>query len=306
MTTLILPSYAKINWTLEILGKRADGFHELRTLLQTVSVCDRLTFTELDEGIEVVSDHPQVPTDQTNLVWRAARAVLDLTGLRRGVRISIEKRIPMGAGLGGGSSNAAVTLLALGALWETRLDLPALRRIGASLGSDVPFFLTGGTAIGVGRGEEVYPLADISENFLLLVNPGLHIPTGDVYSSLPAELTKVRPIVKMPLSLEAAHAAITAGIGGAGRIIPFLHNDLEIPVHAKYPLIAEIKAGLTASGAAGVLMSGSGSTIFAIFDSERALSVAADDLSRSGWWCASVRTLSRHDYQLEIARAFNG
>lgn len=305
MTTLTVPSFAKINWTLEILGRRPDGYHELRTLLQTVSFGDRLSFTGIEDGIEVVSDHPQVPTDQSNLVWRAAKALLDLTGFRRGVRITIEKRIPMGAGLGGGSSNAAVTLLALDRLWGAGLDRPALHLIAASLGSDVPFFLTGGTGLGVGRGEEVYPVADIREDFLLLVNPGLHIPTGEVYSGLPPELTKGGPLAKMPLSLQAAHAAILAEVGGAGRIIPFLHNDLELPVLGKYPLMPELRTRLLRSGASGVLMSGSGSTVFAIFDSDGARSAAAEEIQRTGWWCAEVRTLSRREYQFEIDRAIS-
>lgn len=305
MATLTLPSYAKINWTLEILGRRADGYHELRTLLQTISLEDRLTFTELEEGIEVASDHPEVPVDRTNLVWRAARAVLDLTGLRRGVRIMIEKRIPMGGGLGGGSSNAAVTLLALDALWKTGLGLEVLSRLAAALGSDVPFFLTGGTGIGVGRGEEVYPLADIREDHLLLVNPGIHIPTAEAYANLPPELTNPGLLARMPLSLFAAQAVITVEAGGAGRIIPFLRNDLEIPVHKQHPSIPRIRARLIDSGAAGVLMSGSGSTIFAIFDSESARHAAAIEMNRDSLWCAPVRTLSRHEYRLALARALS-
>lgn len=305
MTTLIVPSYAKINWTLEILGRRPDGYHELRTLLQTISLRDRLTFTEAEDGIELATDDPQLPADRSNLVWRAANALLELTGVRRGAGISIEKRIPMGAGLGGGSSNAAVTLLALNRLWDTRLDLPALHRLAARLGSDVPFFLTGGTGLGVGRGEEVYPVADINEEHILLVNPGLHIPTAEVYSGLPPELTNPEPLAKMPLSFEAAHAAVQVGIGGAGRIIPFLHNDLEIPVLRKYSVIPEIRARLRDSGASGVLMSGSGSTVFAIFDSEEACSAAAEEMPGFGWWCASVRTLDRRRYQSEIDRAIN-
>src|SRR5262249_39142868 len=150
---LTLPSFAKINWTLEILGKRPDGYHEVRTLLQTVSVADDLTFELTVQGITVNSDHPEVPCAETNLVNRAAKFLGDFTGAGKGVRVRIAKRLPVAAGLGGGSGNAAVTLLALQKLWDVQVEPRDLFGIAAKLGADAPFFLVGGTGFGVGRGD---------------------------------------------------------------------------------------------------------------------------------------------------------
>lgn len=297
---LTYPSYAKINWTLEILGRRPDGYHELRTLLQTVSLADRLTFIPLDDGIEIECAHPDVPLDRTNLVHQAASRLLELTGLRRGVRIAIEKNIPTAAGLGGGSSNAAVTLMALCRLWDLRLDPADLFSIGSALGSDVPFFFLGGTCLGAGRGEEVYPIAEAPTRHLLLINPGILIPAREAYANLPHELTNRTTVDMMPLSLKAAYAFSEAGNGL--RVAELLKNDLEIPVLPRYPLLGEIKRRLGEAGADGVLMSGSGSTVFGIFESEDARDGAQSDLSDTGWRCLPARTLGRREYR----RVFTG
>lgn len=289
---LTLPSFAKINWTLEILGKRPDGYHELRTLLQAVSVADELIFELIEQGIEIVCDHPDVPCDETNLVYRAARSLLDFSGLEKGVRVTINKRIPTAAGLGGGSSNAAVTLIALQRLWQIQLAPRDLFSLGARLGADVPFFFIGGTCLGVGRGDEIYPLADIKAEHLLLVNAGILVPTREVYSSLPPELTNPQAVTKMPTSFEVAYASISTQDEQIR-----LHNDLEFPVLDRHQLLGEIKDKLKRAGASGVLMSGSGSTIFAIFDTEAARSTALRELNQHGWWCAPARTLSLSEYR---------
>jgi 4-diphosphocytidyl-2-C-methyl-D-erythritol kinase len=294
---LTIPSFAKINWTLEILGKRSDGYHELRTLLQTVSVADELGFEPIEEGVEIICDHPDVPGDETNLVYRAAKSLSDFAAVRRGVRIAIKKRIPTAAGLGGGSSNAAMTLLALQKLWDLALAPCDLFRIGSELGADVPFFFIGGTCLGVGRGDEIYPMVELEAEFLLLVNAGIKVPTREVYANIPPELTNTQGVGKMPLSLEAAYADTVMQSGQSRTVWDLLHNDLEIPVLARHQLLAEIKERLKQLGARGVLMSGSGSTIFAIFDSERARSGALSDLSKTGWWCVPARTLCRNEYR---------
>jgi len=288
---LTLPSFAKINWTLEILGKRPDGYHEVRTLLQTVSVADELTFELTGQGITIHCDHPEVPCDETNLAYRAAKLLGDFTGAGLGVRIRIAKRLPVAAGLGGGSGNAAVTLLALQKLWDVQVEPRDLFGIAAKLGADAPFFLIGGTCLGVGRGDEVYPLADIHEEFLLLVNPGIAVSTRDAYADLPPELTKPEAVIKMPLSFEAAYAATAR----PGAPIPLI-NDLENTVFARHPALIEVKRRLKQVGARGVLMSGSGSTVFAIFDSAEARARAEDDLSATGWRSLRARTLGRTEY----------
>lgn len=294
--TLTLPSFAKINWTLEILGKRTDGYHELRTLLQTVSLADELVFSTIEQGIEIVCDHPEIPTDETNLVYRAAKMFSELTGINRGLRIVIKKNIPAAAGLGGGSSNAAVTLIALQKMWGIELATEDLFALGSKLGADVPFFFMGGTCLGIGRGDEVYPLTDINPGHLLLVNPGTSVPTREVYANLPPELTKHGVITKMPLSLDTAYASITTQY----RQIR-LQNDLEISAFRLYPKLVEVGDALSGLKAAKVLMSGSGSTFFAIFETETLRSAAQSELSQKGWWCESVRTLSRIDYQTNFS-----
>ncbi|MEP7271860.1 MAG: 4-(cytidine 5'-diphospho)-2-C-methyl-D-erythritol kinase [Acidobacteriota bacterium] len=293
---LTVPSFAKINWTLKILGRRTDGYHELRTILQTVSLCDTLSLTRSEVGLELTCNAPGVPLDETNLIQRAARLFITETRKDFGVRIHLEKRIPVAAGLGGGSSNAAVTLLALERLFEVRLE-PARRiEIAASLGADVPFFLLGGSGIGVGRGDEVHPLHDISFPYLLLVNPGVAVPTVAVYRALPAELTMPYVADMMPFSLEAASRSMSTPL----RVLGILSNDLEPGVVARYPLLGEVRKRLIDSGSTAVLMSGSGATFFALFDSEAMRSVAQQDLSDTGWWCVPVRTIGRREYRSAI------
>lgn len=273
------------------MGKRPDGYHEVRTLLQTVSVADELTFELTGQGISVHCDHPEVPCDETNLAYRAAKLLSDFTGVGKGVRIHLAKRLPVAAGLGGGSGNGAVTLLALQRLWDIQLEPRDLFALAAKLGADAPFFLIGGTCLGVGRGDEVYPLADINEEFLLLVNPGIAVPTREAYADLPPELTKPEAVIKMPLSFEAAYAAVTR----PGAPVPLI-NDLENPVFARRPALVEVKRRLRQAGARGVLMSGSGSTFFAIFDSADTRARAEDELRATGWRCLQARTLGRKEY----------
>lgn len=299
---LTLPSFAKINWTLEILGKRPDGYHELRTLLQTLSVGDELTFELIESGIELQSTHPDLPLDETNLIYQAAQSLAEFTDCHKGVRVTINKHLPMAAGLGGGSSNAAVTFLALIKLWNLKVEPQDLFRLGAKLGADVPFFFIGGTCIGVGRGDEIYPTEEITGQHLLLVNAGIAVPTREVYGNLPPELTNPGAITNIPVSLRATYDAMSNRQASSGTFSPVLQNDLEPPVLTRHPLLAEIKQQLLANGARGVLMSGSGSTIFALFDSEAIRSVAQHNLQTSnelanGWWCAPARTLNRREYR---------
>lgn len=303
---ITLPSFAKINWTLEVLGKRPDGYHELRTLLQTVDLADTLHFRRSEAGIVLTCDHPGVPLGEANLVHRAASLLREAVGVEDGVRIEIEKRIPMAGGLGGGSSNAAVTLLALQSLWQVALPPRDLFRLASRLGADVPFFLLGGTALGVGRGDEVYPMPELSTNLLLLVNVGLPVPTPEVYRALPPELTTPGPISMMPLSFEVAYVSRRtvsedSQNGGAqssgSRIAHWLHNDLERAVYPRFPLLREVKESLLNCGAVGALLSGSGSSLFAVFDNIPAREEAIRFCQQSGWWHASVSTLSRNRYQ---------
>lgn len=240
---MIIRSHAKINWSLRVTGKRADGFHDIETVFQTISLHDELTFTESD-ALTLTCDDLSIPTDETNLVLRAARAVN-----AKPHAIDLRKRIPAGGGLGGGSSNAAATLRVLGG------DREDLADIALQLGSDVPFFLLGGTAYATGRGEVLTPLPPMSEIPLLLVLPEERVNTREAYS----RITRYSE----PL-----------GIEGYREFANFT-NDFEEPVFAMLPRLAELKARLHAAGAKWAQMSGSGSTIAGAFESAAARDAAA-------------------------------
>ena len=284
-------SFAKINWTLDVLFKREDGYHELRTIYQSVSLQDQLRLTETSGAIEIICEDPRVPCDETNLAFKAALMLREVTGASKGARIEIEKRIPVAAGLGGGSSNGAAALLALIKLWQIEIDDEELIRIAARLGSDVPFFLIGGTALGVGRGEEVYPIEEARCKNLLLVNPGFAVSTRDAYERV-SRLTSPEAASIIPFTLLAAK-----GI----RELPLVaRNDLEAPVLAAHPEIAEVKRRLLSLGAKHALMSGSGATVFGVFDNSEMAGRAELEMREFGYWAERVRTVDRHEYHATI------
>jgi 4-diphosphocytidyl-2-C-methyl-D-erythritol kinase len=290
-SSIQIRSYAKINWTLDVLFKRDDGYHELRTIFQTVSLHDRLRITETSGAIDIVCNDPRVPCDETNLAFKAASRLRQATGISRGARIQIEKNIPVAAGLGGGSSNAAATLLALAKLWEIHVEPTEMLLIAAVLGSDVPFFLTGGTALGIGRGEEVYSIEQAHWEHLLLVNPGFAVSTRDAYEKL-SRLTTSEAPSRIPFTLRAAR-----GI----RELPLeASNDLEEVVLDVHPEIAGVKRRLLSLGARHALMSGSGATVFGVFDNSQLTGQAASEMRALGYWAEPVRTIDRSEYQITI------
>ena len=262
---------AKVNLGLHVHGKREDGFHELETIFQMVSLFDDVELELLSSGIKLECDMPGIPTDDTNLVCKAAlllRKSYQVEG--KGVSIRLKKKIPFGAGLGGGSGNAAGVLMGLNRLWDLNIDREKLFTLAAELGSDVPFFLTSPCALGKGRGERLKVLESCSKFQVLLVFPGFPIATSWVYQNLRLKLTK-RPnnisILRKNLSL----SNITS-LGSQ------LYNDLESVVIQKFPEVKVVKDELWAWGALGVLLSGSGSTVFGIFD----------DLEKAQVACASL------------------
>ena len=187
---LKIPSFAKINWFLNILGKRSDGFHEICTVFQTVSLFDNLTFSENDELV-LKCDDERIPTDKNNLIIKAGELLREQFNVKKGAKIHLEKNIPSPGGLAGGSSNAAVTLIGLAAIWELEIGFEELGKIAAKIGSDVPFFLRGGTALGSGRGTEIESLPDLEEKFLLIVTPEVNVSTVKAYKKLNAsDLTR--------------------------------------------------------------------------------------------------------------------
>lgn len=268
---------AKINLGLQILGKRPDGYHQLETLLQMVSLYDDIELESLPSGIEVECDRPDIPKDESNLVVKAARLLQSLFPERRdlGARIRLVKRIPAGGGLGGGSGNAAGTLLGLNVLWDLKLDRKELLPVAARLGSDVPFFLCAGGALGRGRGELLSPLQPVKKFNVILVNPRFPIATSWVYANLKLELTKRENNISILQNFYSR--------SDIARLGAHLFNDLEPIVLQKYPVVQTIKDELRSLGSPGSLLSGSGSTVFGIFDNPEVAKSAYSRLARGNW-----------------------
>jgi 4-diphosphocytidyl-2-C-methyl-D-erythritol kinase len=259
-----IKSLAKINLDLRVLAKRADGFHDLRTVFQTISLADTIDIEfEASRKTEITILDDQIPD---NLIRRAALAVLDAMKVKGQVGFVLQKRIPMGGGLGGGSGNAASVLLALPVLAGRAVPFEKLIEIGGQLGSDVPFFLTGGTAMALDRGTEIYDLPDIAEEPVLLLSPGVHVATGPAYSALGRSLT----FTHLSSSINSFQAFVRALESGrsARAASPFSANDFETVVFRQYPQLKKIAARLRSLGVKGVRMTGSGSTIFALFASK--------------------------------------
>ena len=260
--TLTKQSCCKVNLLLNILGRRPDGFHALETVMQPVNLCDELVFERMSEGIQLTCSDPALPTDATNLVHRAATAFLKCRGMSGGVCIHLKKRIPMAAGLGGGSGNAATTLLALNELFNQALTKKQLHDIAASLGSDVPFFLQNNPALATGRGEHIQslpPFPALAGCAFVLVHPGFGIATAWAYKELsrfPAALNGQRGRATKLISL--------LGAGDLRGASAEFYNSLEAPALEKYPWLAVLQDFLRENGAVAALMSGSGSTTFAI------------------------------------------
>ncbi len=289
------PSFAKINLTLRVLGRRTDGYHEIETVFQTVTLHDELTFEARDDNqLELVCDAPDVPCDESNLVHRAGVALRERYGAAHGARIRLAKKIPAGGGLGGGSSNAAVALVGLARLWKIEMGRDALAAIGASLGADVPFFLTGGTALGTGRGTHIFPLADAPAKQLLLVTPRVRVSTAEAYKSLNSHaLTK--EVAPVNLAVSRAQAEISGSLHAA------LKNDFEPVVYHLYPEIERARDALTAAGASGALLSGSGASVFGLFENVEERDRALVSLRvEPGWQVFACATLSRNRYAEEF------
>jgi len=264
---------AKVNLFLEVLGKRADGYHEIATLMLAIDLADELDFSPDDSGgLSLTCDDPALQTGPENLVLRAATRLREETGSRQGARIRLRKRIPWAAGLGGGSSDAAAALEGLNELWKLGLSPAALARIGSEIGSDVPFFLNGPAAWCTGRGELVSPVPIGKPLDLVLVKPTVGLGTAEVYKRLKVPLA--------PVDGSAAKEALAAGdVEGLGRT---LFNRLQEPAFELEPGVAEIHRRLQESGAVGCLMSGSGSCVFALCRNSSEARQVHDDLS-SGW-----------------------
>ena len=284
MSEVRVLSPAKINLFLEILGERPDGYHEIRTLMQLVDLADEILLKEAEAGIElrITGLATGVPESEENLVWRAARLFLQQMGSGGGVSISLYKRIPVGGGLGGGSSNAAATLWGMRALSGLPISMSQLREWALLLGSDVPFFFTSGCALAEGRGE-VLSEVRLPRRWTVIIFPGFGISTEWVYSRKKFKLTKGER--------KGKNICLRTTPSGEGIRQPHI-NELEEVVHEKYPLIDDLKAALLDSGAKMALMSGSGSSVYGIFDDrERAKEAASHWRGQEGYLVHEGTTL---------------
>ena len=279
---LRLKSPAKVNLRLEILRRREDGYHELRTILQKISLCDTLSVSlKKEKGISISTDHPRLPIGRGNLVYRAAQMILKKSEYKGGLHIDIRKEIPLGGGLGGGSSNAAATLKGLDQLLEIGLPTKELMKMGLGIGADVPFFFLDGAAIAAGVGERLKKI-ELPDLSYVLINPNFEVSTRWAYQNF--ILTK-----------RHFHFNLQGFVKTPEGISRLLWNDLEGVVSHKYPQIEGMKKMLLSAGALGALMTGSGPTVFGLFSGKREAEKAFKNLEhkvrRSGWIILKTHSL---------------
>ncbi len=286
MNFVRISAFAKVNLCLDILGRRSDGYHELRTVFQTISLHDTLEVSfSRQPGIQLECDDPSLPLGRENLVWRALDVLRRALRLRSGVHVSLCKQIPAGRGLGGGSSDAAAALIGLLRLTRRKLPAPRLLEIASNLGADVPFFLYGGRALGVGRGDEIFPLPDLPRRTVLVVSPAaIAVPTRDAYAWVSSTLTDRRPAFKI-WSFCALCWSTQWSV---------LSNGFEKAVFARHPRLGIIKRKLLQGGAAEAALAGSGSAVFGVFPDPAQARRAARSFSDDRVFV--VRTLSRKEY----------
>ena len=324
---VLVRSFAKINIGLRIGPLRADGFHELRTIYQTLALHDLIKVdVSRGSGIEIVCQDARVPTGESNSCWRVIERVLKALKVRASVRISIKKNLPVQGGMGGASSNGVATMLALEKALKRELEPAARLRIAAEVGSDLPLFLIAGTVLGVGRGEQVYPLEDLPSFHCVTATPSVGVSTPAAF----AEWDKKNAGAKLTASTasdkinEFSHSVYewlngsrftATGVPGKawGRAEALLldlvragiENDFESVVFPKYPAIRKVKGALQRSGAQYVSLSGSGSTVYGLFQEERAAAMAAASLQNNGVPAEATATLTRRQYWQRLLPAAN-
>src|SRR5262245_7355228 len=286
-------AYAKINLDLRVLGTRPDGFHELRTVFQSISLHDTLSFLPADGPFTIKCRTPSVPLDRTNLIWKAADALwrsLRRAGTARDVVVHLDKQIPLQAGLGGGSANAAAALIGLARFWHVPVRPAQLTDLAAALGADVPFFLSGGTALGLGKGDEIYPLMDLLPHWIVLVVPGFGVSTADAYALYEADRDLDRTLRPEPQHVPGPWPSRAAQ----------MINDLEAPVARRHPQIEQMKAALRRAGALAAAMTGSGSAVFGLFRRRREAVAAVKTMSGSGCRALVTESLGREEYARRV------
>jgi len=271
---------AKINLFLAVKGKRADGYHELYSLMVGVALYDTLWLTIGTGTTRATCDDPLVPNDRANLAYRAAELFQKRLARAEGVHIKIDKKIPVAAGLGGGSSDAAAVFLGLNRLYGNPFDKKTMMKMGLAIGADVPFFIFGQPALATGVGEQLEACGDLKPYHVLLVYPGVGITTADVFKNLNLRLTKCKKALKY-FPFRKRNFDINR----------YLCNDLEMVTASRHPVIEDIKGQLTALGAAGALMSGSGTTVFGLFENATSAQRAGRIMERTRTWRVFVADL---------------
>jgi 4-diphosphocytidyl-2-C-methyl-D-erythritol kinase len=266
-TSITIKAPGKLNLHLRITGKRPDGYHEIESVLVPVTVWDTLNISKIKQGLKVVCTGRELPEGPENLVYRAARSFFEKAGIRGGARISLVKEIPISAGLGGGSSDAAATLKGLNTLWDGPLPGKDLEKLALSLGADVPFFLFQGPAIARGIGELLEPVRGFPVFWYVIVSPTVTVSTAWVYGRY-----------RLKLTVKGNRDKIKCFDAATLKIPDLLFNDLESVTLGKYPFLCSIKESLLALGALGALMTGSGPSIFGVFDSEHKAHEAGETL----------------------------
>ena len=266
-------AYAKVNLGLDVLRRREDGYHEVKMIMQTVDLFDTLTFYKQEEGITVTTDKAELPGDENNLIYKAAKLLMETYDIPGGVKIELQKNIPMAAGMAGGSTDAAAVFHGMNEMFGLGMSEEEMCALGVKIGADVPYCIQGGTALSEGIGEVLTKLPDAPDCFLLIAKPDIDVSTKYVYENLHANELQYHP------DIDGMRAAIEEGSlqGVADR----MENVLETVTVQKYPVIEEIKNYMKENGAMNALMSGSGPTVFGVYDTQEKAQKALDELAKT-------------------------
>lgn len=292
MEQISIQAMAKINLGLDVLRRRENGYHDVKMIMQTVHLFDTLDFVKKGTGITVKVDESTLPADESNLIYKAAKLLYEKYNISEGVEISLTKRIPIAAGMAGGSTDAAATFVGLNRLFELGASMEELKTLGVTIGADVPYCIEGGTALSEGIGEILTRLPDAPDCYVVIAKPGISVSTKYVYENLHANELKKHPDIDG--MVEAIKGNDLDGVCAR------MENVLETVTESKYPVISQIKALLKEQGAKNALMSGSGPTVFGIFEDEKTASDALEVLRKSGMAKQSFVTTFAKETQIEV------
>lgn len=293
MERISINAMAKINLGLDVLRRRENGYHDVKMIMQTVNIYDTLDFVKLqDSRIVVKTDTMELPTDENNLIYKAAKLLFDKCGVKEGVEITLTKRIPIAAGMAGGSTDAAAALVGINTLFDLNLSMDDLKEIGVKIGADVPYCIEGGTALSEGIGEILTKLPDAPDCFVVVAKPEISVSTKYVYENLHANELKKHP------DIDGMVEAIKEG--NLDGVCKRMENVLETVTETKYPVISELKQMLKEAGAENSLMSGSGPTVFAIFKEEELAKKALELVKNSGLAKQSFVTVFAKETQVQV------